>query len=256
MGDSHAASWLCTAECQTPLMPTAGEPAAGALATANQHQLSRLYDGVAATLEVGSAPSLLREVWVSAASPLLDVVLPPVHGTVDARARTSVRAASALHALARLKVGYKPASFWVTLPTGTGKTSAVVAAAWQVARALRSPLDDPMSNEDPVTLAQLAALADRSPTLDRLLQQFRDSFRLTRASMRDLRKVLLALVGLRALTFTKHRARLDAVESKGQVYLRKALRGSSTRNAPPLATVVRRLGTTGTLCSPPMQLTP
>ncbi len=98
------------------------------------------------------------------------------------------------------------------------------------------------------------ALSSCPSPLEFLIQQFRGALGLNRASSRNLRSELLRLVGLRCLVFAWHRDRLDGVDSKGRVYLRTALTGASSRNAPPAAAVVRRSGTTGTRDLPPMHL--
>ncbi|WP_159053419.1 hypothetical protein [Streptomyces regalis] len=78
---------------------------------------------------------------------------------------------------------------------------------------------------------------------------------LTRAQARNVKGLLLALVGLRSVAIRGHRDRLAQLGSRGLVYLRTALTSASTRNAPPRDAVVRMLGKTGSRSLPPMYRT-
>ncbi|MFJ5307441.1 hypothetical protein [Streptomyces sp. NPDC088350] len=78
---------------------------------------------------------------------------------------------------------------------------------------------------------------------------------LTRREARNIKSLLLALIGLRGVAIREHRDRLAQLGSRGLVYLRTALTSASTRNAPPRDAVVRMLGKTGSRSLPPMYRT-
>lgn len=178
------------------------------------------------------------------------------------RRAAAVRAASALHELTQAEAAFDNTTlaaggaYEIHTTMGSGKTQAFIYLVGHLARTglWRSSYDVlDVERSLPTLLLEAGLSSGRSP-LDFLIGHFRDALGLNRASSRNLRAVLLLLVGLRCLVLAWHRDRLDAVGSKGRAYLRTALTGASTRNAPPLAGVVRRSGTTGARNLPPMQL--
>jgi hypothetical protein len=77
---------------------------------------------------------------------------------------------------------------------------------------------------------------------------------LTRSAARNTRSLLSPLITLCATAFPRRDDQLGATSSRGRVYLRSALSGSGTGNAPPPEPVVRTLGMAGISGLPPMVL--
>lgn len=227
---------------------------------ANLCLLAEAYKGMAEFLR-WSALSIARRVPDLTLRPLrFSLVMPP--GGAVSRRSTAVRAASALHELTHAEAAFDNATiadggvYKIYTGTGSGKSYAFLQLMGRLVRTgLWRPSYEALDAERslPTYFLGTGLSCGRSP-LDFLIGHFREVLGLNRASSRNLRAVLLLLVGLHCLVLAWHRDRLDAVGSKGRVYLRTALTGASTRNAPPLDDAARRSGTTGTRNLPPMQL--
>lgn len=232
----------------------------GVVSPANQRFLADPYSAMARFLRWpvlsgvrGSFDLMLRPLRINLGVPPSSEV---------SRRSVAVRAASTLHELTQAEAAFDNTTiaaggaYEIHTAMGSGKTHAFVYLLGHLARTglWRSSYDVlDVDRSLPTLLLEAGLSSGRSP-LDFLIGHFRDALGLNRASSRNLRAVLLLFVGLRCLVLARHRDRLDAVGSKGRAYLRTALTGASTRNAPPLAGVARRSGTTGARNLPPMQL--
>ncbi|WP_409473969.1 hypothetical protein [Streptomyces sp. HC307] len=229
------------------------------LSPANQRLLAGAYGPMADHIRCPAFPSTPVGADATLRPLTFDVMLAPSRGAI-ARRSAAVRAASALHELAHAKAIFDnttPAAGGMSpnwLAAGEGKTHAMLQLMGRLVRTGLVRLLRQVDFERIVANAFGAELSSWGSPLEMLIEQFRDVLGLDRASSRNLRAVLLLLVGPRCLVFAGHRDRLEAVGSKGRVYLRTALTGASTRNAPPVGRVVRRSGTTGTRTLPPMRL--
>jgi hypothetical protein len=261
------------------------EAASSSQARKHQRILGRPYESM--TLSIMPAVETSADKWTTLPDAGMGFDFAYLQGDrfVVAEAKSTVRVASALHDLGKVHQQFQDQIYTPLAPldqlvqrngrsnrvghqmlqmaAGSGKSHVLISLAMRLTQVLRPSASVSVSYSDIGCMAaaidasleaEVARSGSGALSWQRTMYVLGRAVGLTRAESRNVRSVLLALVSLRGAVLTRHHDRLNAVGSKGRVYLRTALRGASTRNAPPAFAVVRVLGKTGFQSLPPMSL--
>ncbi|WP_372498337.1 HD domain-containing protein [Streptomyces marispadix] len=200
-----------------------------------------------------------------------DLVYQQDDRTTVVELKSTVRAAVALHDLGKVSAQFqmlqragrcnRGSHQMIQASTGAGKTHALVSLVSHFTRALRPSAAPSYSDAQRIAASIDESMEAEATSSNRVRFLWRRTVYLlgiaaglTRAEARNVRSLLLTLVSVRSAALARRHDELNASGSRGRVYLRTALRGSSTRNAPPVSANARTLRRTGFPSLPPMSL--